>query len=161
MAPSVLRFLALLLAALFWGGGSQAQSAEGASLYDRLGGQAGVQRLSEELIDLSSTDARTKRSFDKVDLKRLKRLLAEQLCALTGGGCVYSGDDMKTSHAGLNITEEEFYRMVEHLREVLDRNGVGTREKNELLARLAPTKRDIVIRTEATPEGAAQQHAPQ
>ncbi len=114
-----------------------------APLYQRLGGEAGVAAWVSEVIDLSSTDVRTRRSFDKVDLKRLKSKIAEHVCSLTGGGCKYSGDTMKDSHAGMKITEAEFSAMVELLREVLDRR-VGEREKNELLKILAPMKRDIV-----------------
>jgi hemoglobin len=50
---------------------------------------------------------------------------------------------MKESHAGLNITEAEFYLTVQFLRDALDAR-VGEREKNELLRLLAPMKRDIV-----------------
>ncbi len=32
----------------------------------------------------------------------------EQICALAGGPCIYIGRDMKTSHRGLGITEEEW-----------------------------------------------------
>ena len=91
-------------------------------------------------------DPRTKRSFEKVDLKRLKEKVEEQICALTGGPCQYTGDDMKKSHAGLDITEAEFYGFVEELIEMLDRYKIGLREKNQLLALLAPMKRDIVTR---------------
>ncbi len=68
------------------------------------------------------------------------------MCSLAGGGCKYSGDDVKTVHAGLNIRQGEFYAMVEALRAALDANGVGEREKNELLRLLAPIKRDVVTR---------------
>jgi len=37
-------------------------------------------------------------------------------------------------------------RLVEHLVAILDRSGVGTREKNELLGLLAPLKRDVVTK---------------
>ena len=69
--------------------------------------------------------------------------IVEHICALTDGDCKYTGDTMKQSHAGMNISEAEFYLMVEALRSSLDRH-VGEREKNELLKILAPMKRDIV-----------------
>ena len=88
----------------------------------------------------------TSRSFEKVNLKRLGQQLTIHLCSLTGGPCTFTGDDMKTTHAGQDITQAEFYALVETLRQVLDDRGVGTREKNELLALLAPFKRDVVTR---------------
>lgn len=118
----------------------------GSSLYDRLGGGDGVSAIVDELIDRSRTGPNTSRSFEKVNLKRLKQQIALQVCSLTGGPCAFIGDDMKTTHAGHDITQAEFYAMVEILRGVLDDRGVGEREKNELLAVLAPFKRDVVTR---------------
>jgi hemoglobin len=113
------------------------------TLYQRLGGTAVVTAIVDATIDRAATDPRTRRSFQKVDMKRLKLKIVEQICALTEGGCKYSGDPMKESHAGLNITEAEFYLTVQFLRDALDAR-VGEREKNELLRLLAPMKRDIV-----------------
>jgi len=118
----------------------------GSSLYDRLGGSDGVSAIVDELIDRSRTGPHTSRSFEKVNLKRLKQQIAVQVCSLAGGPCAFTGDDMKTTHAGHDITQAEFYAMVEILRAVLDDRGVGEREKNELLALLAPFKRDVVTR---------------
>ena len=73
-------------------------------------------------------------------------MLAEYLCSKTGGGCVYTGDTVKDIHAGLNITEAEMYRVVEHLRAVMQKNGVALRERNEVLAIFAPSKRDVVTK---------------
>ncbi|WP_460534611.1 group I truncated hemoglobin [Chitinimonas naiadis] len=114
------------------------------TLFDRLGGVQGVNAIAAETLDRSASDPATQRSFDKVNMKRLKQLLGEQLCQLTGGPCKYSGDTMKQSHAGLGITESEFYGMVGHLREILDTRGVTQADKNALLTLLAPMKRDVV-----------------
>lgn len=76
----------------------------------------------------------------------LKQSLADFLCVQTGGDCVYEGETMKNSHAELNITTAEFELMVQDLRDTLDANHIGTREKNELLKILAPMKRDVVTK---------------
>ncbi len=120
-----------------------APPADPGSLFQRLGGNEGLTAIVNETIDTVAADPRTNHSFQKVDVKRLKGKIVEQLCALTGGGCKYSGDTMKQSHAGLGITEAEFYITVQVLRDVLDKR-VGDREKNELLKILAPMKRDVV-----------------
>ena len=122
-----------------------AVSAE-APLYVRLGGEAKMTLVVGELIDHSASDARTKRSFDGVDIPRVKQLLVEQICELTGGGCKYSGDSMHDVHAGLGIDQSEFYGLVEVLRESMRKHGIALRERNELLAILAPMKRDVVER---------------
>ncbi len=116
------------------------------TLYERLGGEKTVAQFVSETVDLSVVDPQIKRSFDKVDLKKLKVKVAEQICALTGGPCKYSGDDMKIAHQGLDITEAEFYGFVEILRDTLNRAKVPESAKNELLRILAPMKRDIVTK---------------
>ena len=113
------------------------------SLYTRLGGDKTVARIVDETLTAVGIDPRTRRTFEKVDVKRLKAKIVEHICALADGGCKYTGDTMKQSHAGLEISEAEFYLMVNELRNALDRH-VGEREKNELLKILAPMKRDIV-----------------
>lgn len=114
------------------------------TLYERLGGEAGVARFVDQTIEVTASDELTKRAFDKVDLTKLKLKIAEHICALTDGPCKYSGDPMKLVHQGLDITEAEFYGMVEILRGTLNRTHVPESAKNELLRILAPMKRDIV-----------------
>lgn len=116
------------------------------TLYDRLGGEARVAQITSEYIDAVASDPTVNQSFEKVNLKRLKKMLAEFTCAITDGGCVYSGDDMTIVHKNLKITEREFNALVEALRNSLDRHGIAQRDKNALLARLAPMKREIVER---------------
>jgi hemoglobin len=144
------RFLALAaMAALAASASSMAfADASSTTLYARLGGQAGVAAISATLIDRVSSDPRMGRSFKDTDLRRIKRLLAEQLCDLSGGPCHYSGDSMKEVHAGHHITEADFYGMVETLRTILKERHVGIGATNELLRLLAPMKRDVV---ESTP----------
>ncbi|MDP2029700.1 MAG: group 1 truncated hemoglobin [Thiobacillus sp.] len=114
------------------------------SLYSRLGGKPVITRVIDQTIDSVARDPELNQSFDQVNIKRLNEKLVEQICSLTGGGCIYTGDDMKRVHQGLKISEREFYALVEALRKALDGQGVGEREKNELLSLLAPMKKSIV-----------------
>ena len=116
------------------------------SLFDRMGGAPILAKVVDQSLDLSMNDPRTKRSFQKINLKRLREKLNEQICALSNGPCQYSGDSMKDVHGGLDITDAEFNGMVEHLTTALNANGVRLREKNELLKLLAPMKRDVVTK---------------
>lgn len=124
--------------------GCTAQPRPEATLYQRIGGLPMLTRISNQTLDIVSKDPKTRRSFEDVKMKTLKESLTNFLCIKTGGDCVYEGETMKKSHADLHITTAEFELMVDVLRERLDVNGVGTREKNELLKILAPMKRDIV-----------------
>lgn len=137
--------LASLAMALCLPASAVADQAAG-SLYARLGGETVVTKVVGETIDRCAVSPQTRRSFDKVNLKNLKKKLVEQICFLSGGGCEYTGDDMKLVHKGLDITESEFYGLVDILRDSLNNAGVAEGPKNELLRLLAPMKRDIVTK---------------
>ena len=91
-----------------------------------------------------SPPSRTKRSFDGVKLSYLKQSVAAYVCTVADGPCKYEGVTMAQSHADLKITGAEFDLMVEILREEINQVGVNTDAKNELLKRLAPSRRNIV-----------------
>jgi hemoglobin len=118
--------------------------AQAGSLYERLGGAPVVQAVVNETLDGVLADPKLAQSFKDANIPRIKRLLAEQLCSLSGGGCVYTGDPMRPVHAGHHISEAEFYGLVEILRAALLRHGVALAERNQLLALLAPMKQDVV-----------------
>jgi hemoglobin len=123
----------------------------GPTLYSRLGGESGVTAIADTLIDRTVADPLTGPNFKGSNLARIKRLLAEQICDLADGPCRYSGDSMKEVHAGHEISEAMFYRMVEILRTELHERGVDQRSINQLLRLLAPMKRDVVERPAAKP----------
>lgn len=116
------------------------------SLYARLGGEPSLQRLVDDYFEQVTRDPALAESFRGVDKAHLKSRVQLFLCSLSGGDCHYDGDSMKTVHAGMGISERQMNRFVELLIESMDRNGIGLREKNELLALLAPFKRDVVSR---------------
>lgn len=115
-----------------------------ASLYDRLGGKPAITAVTGELIDRIAADARIKYRFLNTDLGKLKTLLVEFVCMATGGPCKYTGQDMETSHAGMELVDEEFTALVEDLAGALDKFKVPAREKAELLGALGPLQPQIV-----------------
>ncbi len=114
------------------------------SLYARLGGTPVVSAFVSDTIDRVAAGESTKRSFDKVNLQHVKDMLAQQICALTAGGCTYTGDTMRDVHAGHQITNAEFFELVEILRASMRSHAVPLAARNELLELLAPMKRDVV-----------------
>jgi hemoglobin len=133
--------LSLVAAAL---AGCAADPMKEPTLYSRLGGAPVVKQIVDETIERAATDPRTSRSFEGVKRRHVEDMIAEQICALAGGGCKYTGDPMDKVHKGLKNTSAEMDLVVQFLREASDHAGVRTAEKNELLRILAPMKRDIV-----------------
>ncbi|MEO8844269.1 MAG: hypothetical protein ABI591_09955, partial [Kofleriaceae bacterium] len=78
------------------------------------------------------------------DIPRFKSLLVEFVCMATGGPCHYTGQDMETTHAGMELVEEEFTALVEDLSATLDKFKVPAKEKGELLGALGPLEPRIV-----------------
>ena len=73
-----------------------------------------------------------------------QRSLTDQICAATGGWCIYAGPDMKTVHAGMHIHSRHFNALVQDLGMALSKFKVPAKEQHELVAILAPLKGDIV-----------------
>jgi hemoglobin len=122
---------------------AQAMKSEG-SLYERLGGKPAINAVVDAFIANVAADGRINGRFANADIPRLKEKLAEQICAGTGGPCRYTGRDMKSAHAGMNISDAEFGALVEDLVKALDQFKVPSREKQELLTILGSMKADVV-----------------
>lgn len=108
------------------------------------GGMSGMTALMDDFMAIMLENPRLRPFFEKTDQKRIKRQLAEQFCAILGGGCAYSGRDMQESHAALNIRRADFNALVEDLQTAMDRKHIPFRSQNKLLAILAPMNREIV-----------------
>jgi len=117
---------------------------DGKSLYGRLGGQGAIKAVVDDFAARLAGDGGINRRFAGADLGNLKRLLVEQICAATGGPCTYTGRGMKTSHAGMNISNDEFAWTGEHLANALDKFNVSEQEKNELLGAIGSMQSDII-----------------
>jgi len=57
---------------------------------------------------------------------------------------LYTGRDMKATHGGLGITEDDWNAAAAHLVESLDKFKVPKTEKDELVAFVMTLKKDIV-----------------
>jgi hemoglobin len=116
------------------------------SLYRALGEQAGITRIVEGMLLNIAADTRIVRHFEKIDIVRLRDKLVEQICAETGGPCVYTGDSMEESHKGQNLTPSDFNALVENLQAAMTAQGVAIPAQNRLLARLAPMRAQVIDR---------------
>jgi len=116
----------------------------GPSLYERLGKKDAITAVVDDFVGRVANDTRVNGKFANANIPRLKMLLVEQICAASGGPCTYTGRDMKTTHAGMGVTGEQFDALVGDLVASLNKFKVPEREKNELLSALGPMKKDIV-----------------
>jgi hemoglobin len=114
------------------------------TLFASMGGEPVLRTAVDRFADIVEADDRINFTFAETEMPKFKQLLFEQLCALSGGPCRYSGRDMRTAHAKLKITTAEFNALAEDLYLGLGQAGIPYRKQNQLMAMLAPMKHDIV-----------------
>lgn len=115
-------------------------------LYRAFGEKAGLVTLMDDFMVRLVADPRTGPYFAPANQQRIKEQLVEQLCALSGGPCVYKGADMKNSHISLGIKKSDFHALVEVLQVSMDAQGIAYYKQNEMLALLAPMNRDVITK---------------
>ena len=127
-------------------GGEQQMATQEKSLYDRLGGKPAITAVVDDFTARVAADRRINRFFANTDVPAFKAKLVDQICEASGGPCKYTGKDMKTTHAGMGVTDDDFNALVGDLVATLDKFKVPEKEKGELLGVLGPMKKDIVTR---------------
>ena len=141
------RLATLIFAVALIGPRPSALTQEKQSLYRRLGGYDAIAAIAHDYFGRIRSDPQFSRftgGRSQDSLKRARQLLVEQLCALSGGPCVYIGRDMKTAHGGLGITERDWEASMKHLAESIDKQKVRQKEREELLMIVAAYEKDIV-----------------
>lgn len=117
------------------------------TLYQRLGGYDAIAAVTDDFIGRMAADKQLGRFFvghSEDSLKRIRQLVVDQLCAATGGPCVYIGRDMKSAHKGMGISKAEWNTAAGHLVATLDKFKVPEAEKKEVLAAITSLEKDIV-----------------
>lgn len=117
-----------------------------AAMWRAFHGKEGVARIVDAFVARNAADPRIADIFRGQDLVRLRRVLKEQFCYLLGGGCTYSGRDMKSAHKDMGVQAADMGALVENLQAAMATERVPFAAQNRFLARLAPMKRDVVTR---------------
>src|SRR5690349_18894162 len=86
--------------------------AASSSLYERLGKKEAITAVVDDFVGRVANDGRINGRFANANIPHLKAMLVEQICATSGGPCTYTGRDMKTTHIGMAITNEQFDALV-------------------------------------------------
>jgi hemoglobin len=118
------------------------------TLWERLGGTAGVSKVVDDLVAVAIEDPKVNllrgKKLDAKGMAMFKDNIVAFISEATGGTIKYTGKDMKTAHMGLKITAEEFDAFGELLVGVLKKNKVAQADIDELMKIVGATKKDIV-----------------
>lgn len=120
------------------------------TLWDRLGGEAGVRTVTKEFLAAVAKDPKV--NVDRggnypltpARVARIEQLAIEFISSVTGGPLKYTGRDMKSAHQGMKITEAEFDAAAGHLIAALQKSNVAKKDIDELVALVGSVKKDIV-----------------
>ena len=127
---ATLALVLTLVAGIFPTSGPNRVMAQGnaRSLYQRVGGYDALAAVVDDFIGRLISEKQFEKfftGFSTDSKKHIRQHLLDQLCAATGGPCVYMGRDMKTTHGGLGITEADWDVAVKHLTASIDKYKVG------------------------------------
>jgi hemoglobin len=117
---------------------------DGASLFDRLGGETVVATVVDLFYDRVLADPALAGYFTGIDLTRLKEHQRRFVGQALGSEVPYAGRTMQVAHAELGINAADFDRVVDHLATSLADAGVDAPTIGTIADRLAPLKGEIV-----------------
>ena len=121
-----------------------ATSTSEASLYDRVGGQAGIARLINDFYARVVADPELAPFFRKVQLDKLRHMQMEFFSAALGGPTRYTGRPVAHAHQGLGITLQQFQGFVAHLFETLGAFPLTEAERYDIISRLNTYADEVV-----------------
>lgn len=116
------------------------------SLYEKIGGEAAVDAAVDVFYRKVLADDRISRYFDDIDMDRQRVKQKAFLTFAFGGPANYSGKDMRSAHAKMNLTEEDFNAVMENLGGTLQELGVPDELIAEAAAIATSVKDDVLNR---------------
>lgn len=122
---------------------------ETTSLFDRLGGTSGIERIVDEVatrhLENPTISARFRPYLEQPQkLQDLKVHLARFLELGSGGPQRYAGRDMKSAHKGMNISPAEYMSAMDDIVGALEKTGVDEQTRKDVLAIAWSLKGDII-----------------
>ena len=119
------------------------------TLYARLGGYDAIVAVVDNLLPRLTSDRMLGRFWKhrgEDGVRRERQLLIDFLCASAGGPLYYVGRDLKTSHRGMGISDDDWQAFISHVEATLDSFSVPSAERAEVLGFVESTKRDVFAR---------------
>ncbi len=114
------------------------------SLYERLGGEEKIAVIAADIFDTHAANPIIASRYKGSDRERVIKVVAEFICAGTGGTQEYTGKAMLDAHHAMNINDIEYMAVIDDIMLALDKNDVGQQEKQEMLMIAYSLKEEIV-----------------
>ena len=117
------------------------------SLYEGLGGYDGITAFVNNLLPRLEADSQLGRFWQNRGddgIAREKQLLIDYLCSSAGGPIYYTGRNMKLSHKGMRISENDWSIFLQHAGATMEALQIPKQECDEIVAFVLSLKEDIV-----------------
>ena len=103
--------------------------------------------MTQDFITRLATDPTLAKFFtglNDTSKARVESHVIDFLCEATGGPCIYTGQDMKTAHTGLHITDADWNVSAAHLTETLNKFKVPPKSRRKCMSAISGLKSQIV-----------------
>ncbi|CAG9332155.1 unnamed protein product [Blepharisma stoltei] len=117
-----------------------------ASIYDKIGGLPSLVAVIDRLYSKVLADPITGPAFEGRDLDRVKRYQVEMFGVIMGGGLLYTGRGMSTTHKGLRIQKQQFDVFCRYLLETLEELNLDQESKDIIMRFVTEMEGKIVNR---------------
>lgn len=118
------------------------------SLYERLGGADRIHDIVEEVVRLHGENEAIRHVLDGVDRERLVDGVAQFLAVGSGGPGEYTGRDMESAHAHLQLTNADFIAAGGDVMQAMRNKECGEEEIQEVVCALVSFRAQVVIDSE-------------
>lgn len=117
------------------------------TLYDRLGGQSGIDKLVDRIVDLhlqNEVAGPRYRALDDETTDRAREKVKEFLAAGSGGPVEYTGRSMLETHTGMNVSAAEFVAVIDDIMQAMNEMDYPRPVCDEVLGIAYSLKEEIV-----------------
>ena len=115
------------------------------SLYEQLGGVNGIAQLVEDAVDAHLNNPLVKTRFENAkDIEYAKEMSRLFFGAGSGGPETYTGKTMTDTHKGMNISEQEYFAVMDDIIGAMDKNKLGDEAKKDVIHILYSLKDQII-----------------
>jgi hemoglobin len=109
------------------------------SLFERLGGTAGISAIVEDAVDAHMKNPQVNARFlpyleQPEQMARVKKHTIEFFSMGSGGPQIYNGKDMVAAHKGMNISPAEYMHVMDDIFLALDKHAMTDATKKDVLA---------------------------
>ncbi|RBW68365.1 group I truncated hemoglobin [Bacillus taeanensis] len=114
------------------------------TLYEKLGGKEAISKVVDHFYDKVLADETVNHFFENTDMEKQRRHQTQFISWAVGGLNQYSGRSMEKAHEGLNLQEEHFTAIANHLASSLQAFQVEQGDINQVLDKVASMKEQIL-----------------